>query len=179
MRFASFVLLLIAACGSDSPVAAPGGNGPIDISGSVPPPTNPGAGGEGGAGGSGGAGGESGSGGRAGACNNDDDLDSLRFVAGGRDVARSCSIFQCSGLVDDGRRYEACITECVRRGTPGLSDACASCYGEAERCSLDRLCAPRCRINACALGCTSCLEEEGCLEALALCTGPIPAECAL
>lgn len=118
-----------------------------------------------------------GSAGLAGACNNDDDLDSLRFVAGGRDVARNCSIFQCSGLVDDGRRYEACITECVRASTPGLSNACASCYGEAERCSLDGLCAPLCRVNACALGCTACLEDERCLEELAACTGPIADEC--
>lgn len=175
MRFAWIALLVVAACGGDPPAIAPGGNGPIDISGSVPLPTDPGTGGGAGAGGAGGVGGSAG---RAGACDNDDDLESLRFVAGGRDAARSCSIFQCSGFVDDGRRYEACITECVRRSAPGLSDACASCYGEAERCSLDRLCAPRCRVNACALGCTACLEGEGCLEELAVCTGPIADECA-
>jgi hypothetical protein len=171
----TILALGILGCGNEgsTPPAVSGGGGPIDVAGLD---STDGIGGQGGA--SGGAGGAGGVGGSTGACDNDGDLESLSFVSGGREVAADCSISRCSNLVGDPNAYEACVTSCVEGQIPGLSEACASCYGAADRCALDSFCYLQCRVNPCTLSCTSCLTIAGCTEELGACTGIVGNDCA-
>jgi hypothetical protein len=171
MRLVPIVVVLALGCGDPAspPAVSGGGDGPINVGIDRGGTGGSGAGGVGGAGGYGGE--------AAGACDNSADLDALAGAGRVRDVARDCGVFRCSGSVEDSDVYEACVRACVENDVQAISTECASCYSEAERCSLDAFCQPRCQANTCSSMCLSCLSSAGCVSAFEACTGLAGIEC--
>ena len=199
MTRVAFGLLLsfaLAACNQSSTPAAPGGG----TGGTVGPPATGGSGGTG-TGGSGGTAGGSGTGGSAGmggaaggnggaggsggiglgdgACDNVDDLDALSGLLpnNARNVAASCGV-ACAALTVEAL-YVQCVVECVQDDVPGLSEGCATCYGDFAWC-LGLGCNSNCEIDACDPVCeseTSCPGYGSCFADLNQCAGRNSRDC--
>lgn len=171
MRASCVLLLLVAACGSETPPpAAPsdGSNNPTFVGTGTNGGSSSGTGGQGGEAGSGGTGGAAGA---EGACSNQGDVEAFSFAPSGREVARRCVVSRCGSFALDPARYADCVSGCATNDVLGLSRSCAECYGDLSRCELENACASSCRINVCTSECEGCLQNAGCLSALDECTG--------
>ena len=149
MKWLIVSVVCVVGCAQANTPAVPGSPSPSPIGGRPD-------GGTGGLGGGGGEGGSAGNGGSMGACDNADDLDAILNANDTmRDIARDCRVLGVPG--------------CIEARAPGLSTECASCYRDAELCSVASNCSLSCQLDTCNENCLTCAAD--CIEDLQVCTG--------
>jgi len=136
---------------------------------------NGGAGGDGGSAGEDGAGGTAGEGGAGGApgaldnCLDADDLTAVCDDGFQDDYVRTCA----TTALGQGPATSTCLQE----DPPGLSMACADCFGDVTQCIFDN-CIGDCAVDADSPACLACRDANGCDSALDNCTGDLSVACA-
>jgi len=135
-----------------------------------------GSGGTAGTGGSAGAGGSAGVGGAggavsSGACENVDDIAIITAAEPiVRQIGANCGLApsSCAALSD--QAFADCVTSCIESALPGITQPCATCYGEEVLCSFNLGCLSACSgTDACSPLCLSC--EDTCINDLKGCAG--------
>lgn len=79
-------------------------------------------------------------------------------------LAVECAVESCSGAGDVSYCVRACLVQ-----SAGVSETCASCYGDYASCE-DDWCKKACAADPSSAGCAACLEES-CSSAVEACAG--------